>query len=377
MRHKTSVPPKKEVSVTLDYDKEDFLAKNPAVERQIRKVLEKFAARVAKNVTMHFVKGPAFQPFPKDNALHFVVGAAAPGEIGMIELSHVCGVRLNERGRYIKMEGPTAGIGFLVKDDEKETVAQVVDSTIYLFIPSPSRCPFHFEGSEATDLYSRILDLVWKTTKHARKHPKAEPIESLSAYRECMGKHMGGMSNLLKVQKEIINTQIERKLDELRSLYSQKENYGRLAAFEAQRTDEDRQELPKRDWSRIEMMPLVERVLWVENAMHVRTKRIIVEYEGFHYDFGKFMIRMAPFDTPAVWALCPTHPQRIAHPHISPSGIVCFGNVSVPLAQAAGEGRVADALELVLLWLIQGYDPNLADTKIETWPKLERARRAA
>lgn len=376
MRHKTSTP-RKEVSVTLDYDKEDFLAKNPAVERQIRKVLEKFAARVAKNITMHFVKGPAFQPFPKDDALHFVVGATAPGAIGAIELSHVCGVRLNERGRYIRMDGPTAGVGFLVKDEDKETVAQVVDSTAYLFIPSPSRCPFHFEGSEATDLYSRLVDLVWKTMKRERKHPKAQSIESLSAYRECVGKHLGGMSKLLETQKEIINIQIEKKLDELRSLYSQKENYGRLAAFEAQRTDEDRRELPMRDWSRIEKMPLVERVLWVEDAMHVRTKRIIVEYEGVYYDFGKFMIRMALCDTPAVWALCPTHPERVAHPHISRNGIVCFGNVSVPLAQAAGEGRMADALELMMKWLVEGYDPNLADTKIETWPKFEQQRRAA
>lgn len=364
--------------VTLDYPADSETAKMHAALRDIEGVLRDFSKKVRKRVTLHFVKHEvrAVTPYPDDGILHIVVGAAAPGAIDECHLAHACGVRLDAKGMYLEFWGPTLGIGTLVKDAEKQTIGQVVDGTVYLFIPSPGRSSFLFEGSGGRDLYARALAFVHAAMKKGGE-PKSKKIADLARYSEFVKKSLVGLPMLLGARKALLDIRIQEATEKLNSLYAERETFTRLCRIQEARNDEEQREIPSRDWPRIREHPLVERVLSVEDALHVQTRRIIAEHGGKRFDFGRFMIRLPLGGKPSIWPIEYTHPKRVAHPHISPSSVVCFGNATSAITQAAGEGRIADALDLIFSWLTEGYDPNLADSKIEEWPEVRAQKRRA
>ena len=120
-------------------------------------------------------------------------------------------------------------------------------------------------------------------------------------------------------------------------------------------------------WRRLRDHPLIERFYVIESAIHVETKAILCEHEGGAENTGSVVIRFPLNGSFTVWGLKPTHPKGIAHPHINPHGGACFGNVETAIQSAALDGRIADGFDLVLRWLVEGYDPTLAQSKIEEW----------
>ena len=57
---------------------------------------------------------------------------------------------------------------------------------------------------------------------------------------------------------------------------------------------------------------------------------------------------------------------------------VCFGNLTLAIREAAESlTHAARAIELIFTWLAEGYDPGIADTKIEEWTVIIEAMEAA
>lgn len=357
------------------FDEKSELAEMPSIVQELSGVMQMFNGLTRRKAYLHFVEGPGCFPYPDNGDIHFVVGATHPGAYSDISRSHVCGIRVHETGRYIRLYGATRGVGFVVKDDKGSEIAQVVGSTVYLFVPNPEKLTFLFSGTEGRDLYSRIIDASWAAMAGG-KEPKAVPINSLRSYRRRTANSFKTMESILGLHLASLDVKIKEATERLRALYVEKETYVRMQAFHKARREEDVREFPKRDWNRMRKHPLVERMLWVDDAVHVHTGPIVFEHDGRRFDLGRFIIRMEAGYTPSVWAIDHKHPARAMHPHISKTGITCFGNISAALAQAAGEGRAADTLDLMLSWLQDGYDPNLADTKIEEWPALEEEQPA-
>lgn len=378
MAHKKRTKaPKKGQKAKLVYRKDSNIAKMHVAVDKLTAVLRAFCKRTGRKATMHFVDGPGFVPFPKGRDIHFVVGASPTGSIRESDHSHVCGVRVQEKGKYVRFWGPTEGVGTLVKDKEGNLVGQIVNSTVYLFVPTPASASFLFGGREGADMYSRAIKCAWKTMIGKQKRLKVSRIKNADDYRQFIEKQYGSMGRLFDLQQNLIDIRISDTTDKLRTLYAEKETYLRLKTLELAKTEKEKAEAPVRDWERMQKHPLVKRIRSVEGALHLETRRIIAEHEGKYYNFGKFMLRLELGGTPSIWSEHPTHPKRAQHPHISKTGVICFGNIAVPLTQAMGELRMADALELLLDWLREGYDPNLADNKIEEWPKVRRNQRRA
>ena len=144
-----------------------------------------------------------------------------------------------------------------------------------------------------------------------------------------------------------------------------------LQQYEVVRKSRDRN-LWKKDWMRLHAFAGVQKVSVVDHGIHVETNSLIVACDSVKYRIGSFIIRYC-HDGIFVWSQNSLHKQGIAHPHISESGVVCFGNVGSAITTAAIESRVVDAVELVLRWLTDGYDPELAETKITEWPREEES----
>lgn len=368
---------KKSPRATLVYPKDSNLAKMPSVVEKLTAVLRAFCKRTGRKATMHFVDGPGFVPFPKGRRVHFVVGASPAGSIKESDHARVCGIRVHKEGKYIRFWGPTEGMGTLVKDKEKGMVGQIVGSTVYLFVPTPASATFLFEGTEGADMYSRAIKCAWKTMTGKQKRLKVSRLKSADDYRQFIEEQYGSMGKLMGLQQNLIDIRIQDTTDKLRTLYAEKESYLRLSQLEEAKTEKEKTEAPVRDWERMQKHPLVKRIRSVEGAIHIQTRKIIAEHEGKYYNLGRFMIRLEFGGTPSIWSEHPTHRNRAQHPHISKTGVICFGNIAVPLTQAMGELRMADALELLLNWLCEGYDPNLADVKIEEWPRVRHHKRRA
>jgi hypothetical protein len=165
---------------------------------------------------------------------------------------------------------------------------------------------------------------------------------------------------------------IERTQKRLHALYALLREY--RAGW--RRMDSDRtfvetfRRLPE-DLAHIKAMPQVDHVALADEGINIHLKPVIMEWEGKRYRMGRFVVRFGVFGTVSVWCVESTHPYRVPHPHINRDGIWCFGNATDAIAKASAELRLAKAATYLIAWLTKGYDPDLALTKIETWPVAE------
>ena len=123
------------------------------------------------------------------------------------------------------------------------------------------------------------------------------------------------------------------------------------------------------DWERLRANPLIKSFGLQSGGLHIITESIVYSYDGKCYRLGSYIIRISGIGAVSVWAKESAHPRGIPHPHIGWSGDPCFGNISKALYRASTGGRTVDAVEFVLRWLTEGYDPLLAEESIHAWPE--------
>jgi hypothetical protein len=348
----------------------EFLKSSQGVTNKLLGVMNNFAELTGRHVSLHFTEGKAFMPFPTDESnVHVIVGSAPPGAVLTSDHSHVCDIRVDHRARFSAYWGPTRGYGTVVEDNRDKAVAQIVGSNIYLFVPNPSTAKFLFEGSEGEDMYTRALALAWKSFGISR--PEPELITSLDQYRVLVEAGMLTMPAMLGIKLLGIEEKIGELTEKLTDLHHEKTLILRMKDAQTEIGFARTEEISARDWERMRAHPLVSRMTLEDEALQVETVNLCLEAEGKRYRLGPFCIRLPLGGSVSIWSLGPTHPLRQAHPHMSKYGGLCFGNMTTAIASAMGEYRMADALDMILVWLTQGYDPGLADVKIEEWPEVE------
>ncbi|MEJ0053302.1 MAG: hypothetical protein WDN10_01050 [bacterium] len=347
----------------------------PVLLNSSRDALMRFAAYTGLVPRMHFRATRVCEPFAEgdDSTIHFIVGASPPGAISELDRRDLCGVRLHPSGLYRTTNGPTHGRGFLIKDEHDQLCAQVLDRNVFLFTPRLTLETSALFSSEGGDLLLKILRLVSKALAEDRKAETEISLDSAEAY----GQH--AFASMIASNKDVLAAikNAESEIERLRTRYHEAlathRHYIATLAMGSAILEGMVQENAESDWKRLSSNPLVEGLSVLDGALHVRTKPIIGIHEGRRYDYGPFMIRMHFRGTISIWALAPTHPRKLHHPHISERSSPCFGNAGLYIEEALESFRVADALELVLEWLVSGYDPALASVKIEEWPLYQEA----
>lgn len=125
-----------------------------------------------------------------------------------------------------------------------------------------------------------------------------------------------------------------------------------------------REELSKSEFqSLLKMMPTpVTSVEMQGGELQLETVPLTVEHDGVDYDLGSFHIRVGNdrvrIHSPA---------DRVyPHPHVSDSGIVCWGSIGTEVARLLGEREHA-ALVAVIIEFLRSYNAEDAYRRIEFW----------
>jgi hypothetical protein len=93
-----------------------------------------------------------------------------------------------------------------------------------------------------------------------------------------------------------------------------------------------------------------------EDRIVARTYPVIIERDGDNWDLGTFQVILTlDSDDVRITKVSGEKPDGYPHPHVSTSGVPCFGNVGPPLAKLLAEGQYVAALS-VLLQFLRSYN---------------------
>ena len=111
----------------------------------------------------------------------------------------------------------------------------------------------------------------------------------------------------------------------------------------------------------VQMLGRSIRALEVGNEkLEVLTTPISIEYGGYLYEFGGFTIEL-PLGNGQL-TIKPTDNDHVVegypHPHISSDNIPCLGNIGATVAQLTGEGKLYEAVALLLEFLRSYNEEN-------------------
>ncbi len=301
------------------------------------------------------------------DAIHLVTNMAPPGTQNVRQIRKLFGVHVAD-GDIVTAHGPTIGRGAVLYDGYKVPAVQIVGSTWYLLVPTLTV----YKPLVSEAIFRKLLAAGW--SHHAGyvestydPVPRDQLAKTLSAWGDDMPRMLRGLvdqgeRDIVLYQEHIARRQRETTI--YRGVLAQLERKGG-------KTEIVRRALS--DIAAIRKEPLVERLDAFKDGLHVHTRRIVAEEDGVRYDLGSFVIRIDYDRSVSVWNEAPTHPEGIQHPHIPKHGGPCFGNASNAIAKATGTFQYLDAIRYVIRWLAEGYQHDLASTKINEWPTVQPA----
>ena len=112
-----------------------------------------------------------------------------------------------------------------------------------------------------------------------------------------------------------------------------------------------------------------------EDVIVVETHPVWVEHDDHDFDLGTFRVTVRLSDDQVtVHKLVGSSPSGYPHPHVSSTGVPCYGNIGAPLVKLLAEGQYAAAVS-VLLQFLQSYNAGDAYLKIEHWDSSWREER--
>ncbi|HTM67674.1 MAG TPA: hypothetical protein VL426_00085 [Candidatus Binatia bacterium] len=360
----------KDVSVIVHDDRDPLETEKDIKLRRLAlgeydKSLRTLARFSGLEVHFHAEGGGIKPPFPeKPGVVHILTNAQPPGQISVRYVSLAFGLKIHEEGLAVLANGPSRGRGAVVKDELGESLVQVLGNTWYLLFPTLS----HFNWQTSTVIFDKLVSLAWRGSREAVKL-KAPVPATRKAFEETAAKWNDELPDLIRADVKNMDRKIEDAQRDLADLTRRKkESLALLEAFGRSTFARELRERAPKDFAAIKADPLVQRVLFVDEGLHVETKPIVIEEEGVRYAMGSFVVRIAKRGAVTAWNEAPTHRGGIPHPHIAKDGGPCFGNATRAIAEAAGEQRYADAVRYVLRWLSEGYTKALAAVKIREWP---------
>lgn len=255
--------------------------------------------------------------------------------------------------------GPTFGYGNIVYDDEKKFVGQIVDTTFYIFV-SPKACD-HTSVAERDKACLKAVTIMWNFFVNEKTDDWVCASEEEYASMHQQLKDVKQFHATIDLQT--INIELERIKEAWQQLLAQKAG---LCATHSKRPSLDVAD----QWRRLNEHPRAVRIVASGQMIMVDTDLICIEHEGVTYKIGRFAVAFISHDTydnVMVWPIETCHPKDLPHPHME--GITpCFGNLTERIITLASHRRHGECFDLVVRWLVEGYEPKLTVYTIEEWP---------
>lgn len=319
-------------------------------------------------------------PTKSGRALFVVLGAVPPGYTASRHATHLFGQPIAESGYRARLPAPTIDVGYVVKNDLDESIAQIVDDTIYLFVPIN-----RFGISQLIDptvhLFRRSMNLAWNAYLEGR--PTDPTVsQSITEHHEYVDRTMNPHREIARLRDELADAdaQIEQAQ---RILTDGLAKRARLVA-----TIEGTRARPGFDaegvWQNLQDSPFLDAVREASNGgVYYCTKPLIMTDEtGTERYVGRLAISIERPSDILVWSLDNPHIRGVPHPHVNRYGDLCLGNVTQSVSRLLAEQKEAETAVLIMRMLAEGYDRTLTEHKLEEWPtpeewerRLERQRK--
>ncbi len=364
-------------SSTLSIGTEHAFGKSPSDAQHVQEVGNTLSIISGLEVCIDFPQEEEIAPVMRQRkkgavypaaSIHIVVGSSPMGDSITYEGEKACGISFLSDGEASSFPGATRGRGYRVNDVEDTCIGQVVGDSIFLFAPVRLKEAIKTFTTHG-DLFKKMLCCAWNAqlTAAARSElvlPISDPL---------------GYQAVLSMMDKLLPRVIEKRLTETdRQIEVLRRRYARLLSERQQFRVMQRGfvtnpyfgpiEERTKAWKVLQSIEEFKEYAWRENGLQILTHPVVHEYEGIRYVLGVYGARIELEGRVTLWCEHSFHPKGAAHPHISRQGVTCFGNIEFALREAAAEGRLSDAALLLAQWLRHGYEPHLADFKIEEWP---------
>ncbi len=307
-------------------------------------------------------------PLIPETQICVILDSSPAGHYSEMRSKKLCGVSFSEIDEGIRHSGPTAGRGYVVRDEDGTAVAQIIRNCFYLFLPYDvlHKRMVLTQGGNGLGLFRKTLMRAWNAQFEARD-PQIEVFESAEAYVAFGRETVQEAPRILRALVDAHDKKIAEAEEKLRNAISEKRRMLRLIEHLEREASELTPEKLKQSWNKLTQLPQVRSIASVDNALQVETNLLVNTQYG-RRPLGRYILRLAEQQI-FVWCIESCHPAGLSHPHIGVKhGNPCFGNVSIAIQKAASESR-AYAIELAIRWLESGYDHDLADIKITEWPE--------
>ncbi|MBP9669482.1 MAG: hypothetical protein KBE09_04295 [Candidatus Pacebacteria bacterium] len=364
-------------STTLRISEGHVFGQHQSDARHVEDVCNLLSSISGLEVCVHFDVEDAVTPvmLPRkrgavypEACIHIIVGSSPMGDSVNYESDRACGVSFYPDGATALFPGATKGRGYRVLDADEKCIGQIVGDSIFLFAPVANKETIKTLTTHG-DLFKKMLCRAWNAQLGPRDAGvRSMPITSRQHYTTVLGT----MDNLLPT------VLAKRIADNDRYLKNLRRQYTRIVAERQQfllmqKTFEENSCFGKPQerntaWRVLKGIPEFKTYTWREEGLQILTNHIVQEYEGVRYLLGVYGARIELAGRVSLWCEHSFHPKGAGHPHISKQGVTCFGNIEFALGDAAAEGRFSDVALLLAQWFRSGYEPHLADFKIEEWP---------
>lgn len=339
-----------------------------AIAGAVESVFKKLKAYTGMRFTVRFSALPVHNVLEADDdEYHVIIGASPPGATSTCSTQALCGVRLQRDLYWVNVPGHAKGRGRVIVDEQGQSVAQIVDHTIYLLTPGVTEdTEIAFSASNG-NLLDRILALVSTELTQPAGHDDVEIVHDEDAYLSFVSAQAAkagtGLPEAIASSERRMSKYLKQYHEELRHLRNLRAMQRATDTLSKKAADSE-----AGTWTRLANHPRIAGMEVVEEGLHITTTPVTILLNREAYALGPFVVRLAAGEQVAAWALAPRHPEGAHHPHISMTSVVCLGNAGATIHQAIAQGQYVDAIELVLEWLFDGYDLTLATHPITEWP---------
>ncbi|MDO8521437.1 MAG: hypothetical protein Q7S52_04940 [bacterium] len=312
-------------------------------------------------------------PLPdRTNLLRIYPWNSPPGGVETEYVSRIFDFLVAKDGTAVLTFEGVPGRGEFVSDGKNNVVQKIGNNWYLLF----SVCEF-FNDHTTLQILERVLAEILKRIQSIEC--KTRTVQSATARcknfgrKQFLDKTTAWAGDVLGfIQEKIAKDWGEiGRIEE--SLAEQKRALTNLRRMEADLKDGAHAKrvldsLPVQ-WKRIRKDKRIESVSTIGEGIHVVTHPITILEAGCRFPLGTFTLRFNKSGALHIWCNDRLHPEGFPHPHINSDGTPCFGNAASAIRDAVAQQRYDDAIDYVLVWLVNGYDGKLALRKISEWPR--------
>lgn len=354
--------------IEVDIRSEKLVENRNGVIEEYKKILDILSLKTGSLFALHLTELSALAPFPQsDGIVHVMCGAVPPGIHGETWYGNVFNFQLMDEGKYIRGVGPALGYGRIIYDPHKDTqpIAQIVENTIYILVPVLSG--YQLLGSMP---FEKTMEAAWNALAvPGDKESDTEESDAPEKVCELLRAWDDYAIDFWRSQISVADFAIKEAEAKLTELFRERKIYRNLVNAKEQapkKTDVDFEA----EYAQLRDAPGVHRVIRQKNAMLILTKRAYwrLDHPEKPIRFlGRYWIRFGESGKFGIWAEEYGHPKRILHPHISPAGVPCFGDLSRKLHEYITDRPLHETMALLWKWIEEGYNPETADTPVEEY----------